>query len=152
MIIDLTTSAFASTSLQWNIDEDEVRWQIWIDTPPSEGDGQNDPNLIYDSWFIAASYTFIYNFALYTGPWYARVQYRDNYGIISDWSDPIAYVPDPIPEPEPAEDPCPTDPPDFLDESVGAVYVTTSEGCGTRPTLYSVDDGVLVPLVDCPPR
>ena len=89
MEFTVNASAFASDSLQANVDEYEARWQV-----ASLGSFVT-LSLLFDTWYQHTdldSYTFEADENL---PLWVRVQYRDNYGIIGAWSTPLYIQPMP---------------------------------------------------------
>ena len=87
--VTVNASEFASSSLQNNEDLYEARWQVWRAKPPV-GDGVGHAALLIDTWYQdedTTSYTF--DPGSVRRVW-VRVQYRDNYGYVGAWSDPLS--------------------------------------------------------------
>jgi hypothetical protein len=82
--INVQGSAFASTSLQGDVAENEAQWQVAANAAFS--------TTLFDTWF-QDTYVTDYTFTV-TGVkrvW-ARVRYRDNYGVVGDWSAALLIV------------------------------------------------------------
>lgn len=134
----IETSDFESNSLQidigFSVTHVETRWQI----ASSSTFALN--TLLLDSWYVTTDLLGIAIF-LEDGDWYFRVQFRDSYGVISEWSDPLLVSLEPPPTPDVT--PCDISIPSFLTEALEPVPAFVGEGCGESPTLFN--DGESTP-------
>lgn len=80
MAITVNGSAFSTTSLEAPTHY-ESRWQVWA-----------SGGLMLDTWYAASNLTSFTYDNPFAGSFQFRVQYRDNYGVISDWSEMLTVT------------------------------------------------------------
>lgn len=141
--IVLQSSLFNSESLQqdigFSVNHLESRWQIGLDELFTE--------IFLDSWFVTAPLDELI-ISLEPDEYYIRVQYRDNYGIISEWSDPIFILVEAPPIPEPDE--CTVHIPVYEEANEAPIQAFVREGCGTNVThLNDENEGFPIPHKIC---